>query len=98
MDITLEIETSYHERENEKSHHQEKKPEASKSNYCHPQNSSSASQKKKKNFQKRDKCHSSLLNKDFKLMNSEKKEESSRVYVPIMVGRIVLSPVSKGLK
>ncbi|MBW0560395.1 hypothetical protein O181_100110 [Austropuccinia psidii MF-1] len=32
MDITLELDTSYHERQNEKSHHQEKKPEASKSN------------------------------------------------------------------
>ncbi|MBW0578519.1 hypothetical protein O181_118234 [Austropuccinia psidii MF-1] len=70
MDITLELDTSYHERQNEKSHHQERKPEASKSNSSHPQNSSSSSQKKKK-FQKRDKPHSSLLNKDFKLMNSE---------------------------
>ncbi|MBW0593398.1 hypothetical protein O181_133113 [Austropuccinia psidii MF-1] len=32
MDITLELDTRYHERQNEKSHHQEKKPEASKSN------------------------------------------------------------------
>ncbi|MBW0575086.1 hypothetical protein O181_114801 [Austropuccinia psidii MF-1] len=70
MNITLELDTRYHERQNEKSHHQEKKPEASKSNSSHPQNSSSSSQKK--NFQKRDKPHSSLLNKDFKLMNSEK--------------------------
>ncbi|MBW0469713.1 hypothetical protein O181_009428 [Austropuccinia psidii MF-1] len=30
MDIVLELDTSYHERKNEKSHHQEKKPEASK--------------------------------------------------------------------
>ncbi|MBW0492074.1 hypothetical protein O181_031789 [Austropuccinia psidii MF-1] len=72
MDITLELDTRYHERQNEKSHHQEKKPEASKSSSSHPQNSSSSSHKKKKNFQKRDKPHSSLLNKDFKLMNSEK--------------------------
>ncbi|MBW0478665.1 hypothetical protein O181_018380 [Austropuccinia psidii MF-1] len=98
MDITLGLDTRYHERQNEKSHHQEKTPEASKSNSSHPQSSSSSSQKKKKNFQKRDKPHSSLLNKDFKLMNSEKKEESRRVYVPIVVGSIVLSPVSKGLK
>ncbi|MBW0555929.1 hypothetical protein O181_095644 [Austropuccinia psidii MF-1] len=72
MDITLELDTRYHERQNEKSHHQEKKPEASKSNSSHPQRSSSSSQKKKKNFQKRDKPHFSLLNEDFKLMNSEK--------------------------
>ncbi|MBW0576512.1 hypothetical protein O181_116227 [Austropuccinia psidii MF-1] len=72
MDITLELDTRYHERQNEKSHHQEKNPEASKSSSSHPQNCSSSSHKKKKNFQKRDKPHSSLLNKDFKLMNSEK--------------------------
>ncbi|MBW0577225.1 hypothetical protein O181_116940, partial [Austropuccinia psidii MF-1] len=72
MDITLELDTRYHERQKEKNHHQEKKPEASKSNSSHPQNSSSSSHKKKKHFQKRDKPHSSLLNKDFKLMNSEK--------------------------
>ncbi|MBW0557548.1 hypothetical protein O181_097263 [Austropuccinia psidii MF-1] len=58
-------------RQNEKSHHPEKKPEASKSNSSHPQSSSSSSQKKE-NFQKRDKPHSFLLNNDFKLMNSEK--------------------------
>ncbi|MBW0473030.1 hypothetical protein O181_012745 [Austropuccinia psidii MF-1] len=66
MDITLELDTRYHERQNEKSHHQEKNPEASKSDYSHPQSSSSSSQKKKK------KPHSSLLNKYFKLINSEK--------------------------
>ncbi|MBW0491138.1 hypothetical protein O181_030853, partial [Austropuccinia psidii MF-1] len=71
MDITLELDTRYHERQKEKGHFQEKKPEASKSNSSHPQNSSSSSQKKK-NFQKRDNPYSSLLNQDFKLMNSEK--------------------------
>ncbi|MBW0565717.1 hypothetical protein O181_105432 [Austropuccinia psidii MF-1] len=74
MDITLELETRYHERQNEKSCHQEKKPEASKSNSSHPQNSSISIQKKKKNFnpQKREKPHSSFLNKEFKLLGSEK--------------------------
>ncbi|MBW0517697.1 hypothetical protein O181_057412 [Austropuccinia psidii MF-1] len=37
IDITLELDTRYHESQNEKSHHQEKKPEASKSNPSHPQ-------------------------------------------------------------
>ncbi|MBW0488600.1 hypothetical protein O181_028315 [Austropuccinia psidii MF-1] len=37
----------YHERQKEKSHHQEKNPEASKSNSPHPQSSSSSNQKKK---------------------------------------------------
>ncbi|MBW0466268.1 hypothetical protein O181_005983 [Austropuccinia psidii MF-1] len=72
MDITVELDTRYHERKNEKSHHQGKKPEASKSNYSHPKNSSSSSQQKSKNFQKREKPHSSLLNEVFKFMNSEK--------------------------
>ncbi|MBW0494921.1 hypothetical protein O181_034636 [Austropuccinia psidii MF-1] len=71
MDITLELDTRYHERQNEKSNHQEKNPEASKSNSSRLQNSSSSSQKKK-NFQKGEKPHSPLLNKDFKLVNSEK--------------------------
>ncbi|MBW0562116.1 hypothetical protein O181_101831 [Austropuccinia psidii MF-1] len=96
MDITLEIDKGYHERQNEKSHYQEKKPKASKSNSSHPQNSLSSNHKK--NFQKGDKPHSSLLNQGFKLMNYEKTEESRRAYVPIVVGSIVLSLVSKDLK
>ncbi|MBW0494224.1 hypothetical protein O181_033939 [Austropuccinia psidii MF-1] len=70
MDITLELDTRYHERQKEKSHNPERNPKASKSNSSHPHSSSSSNQKK--NFQKRDKPHSSLLNKDFKLMNTEK--------------------------
>ncbi|MBW0490142.1 hypothetical protein O181_029857 [Austropuccinia psidii MF-1] len=97
LDFTLELDTRYHEGQKEKNYYKEKKPEAPRSSTSHPQNSSNSSHKKKK-FQKRDKPHSSLLNKDFKLMNSEKKEESKRVFVPIVVGSIVLSPVSKGLK
>ncbi|MBW0557952.1 hypothetical protein O181_097667 [Austropuccinia psidii MF-1] len=72
MDVILALDTRYHERQTEKSHHQEKKSETSKSSSSHTQNSASSSHKKKKNFQKRDKDHFSLLNKDFKLMNSEK--------------------------
>ncbi|MBW0549522.1 hypothetical protein O181_089237 [Austropuccinia psidii MF-1] len=72
MDVILELDTRYHERQKEESRHQEKKSEASKSSSSHPQNSSSSSHKKKNNFQKKDKHHSSLLNKHFKLMNSEK--------------------------
>ncbi|MBW0497638.1 hypothetical protein O181_037353 [Austropuccinia psidii MF-1] len=37
MDINLELNTRYHERQKEKGHFQEKKPEASKSNLSHPQ-------------------------------------------------------------
>ncbi|MBW0494237.1 hypothetical protein O181_033952 [Austropuccinia psidii MF-1] len=49
------------------------------SNYSHPRNSSSSSHKKKKNFQKRDKPHSSLLNRDFELMNSKKKKNQEEL-------------------
>ncbi|MBW0593504.1 hypothetical protein O181_133219 [Austropuccinia psidii MF-1] len=73
MDITLELDTRYHERQKEKNHHQEKKPEATKSSSSHRQNSSSSRHKKKNSHaQKWDKPHSSLLNKDFKLKGSEK--------------------------
>ncbi|MBW0515084.1 hypothetical protein O181_054799 [Austropuccinia psidii MF-1] len=51
MDITLELDTGYHERQKEKN------PEASKSNSSYPQSSTSSSQRKEKNFQKRDKTH-----------------------------------------
>ncbi|MBW0553055.1 hypothetical protein O181_092770 [Austropuccinia psidii MF-1] len=98
MDINLELDTRYHERKKANIDHKEKKPEASKSNSSHPHSSSSSNQKKKRNFQKRDKRHSSFLNKEFKLINSEKKEESRRAYLPILGGRIVLILVSKGLK
>ncbi|MBW0525873.1 hypothetical protein O181_065588 [Austropuccinia psidii MF-1] len=68
MNISLKLDTRYHERQKEKNHHQEKNPEASKSNSSYHQNSSSSSHKKT-NFhsQKQDKPHSSFLNKDFKL-------------------------------
>ncbi|MBW0563328.1 hypothetical protein O181_103043 [Austropuccinia psidii MF-1] len=72
MDVTLELDTRYHERQKEKNHYQEKKPKAPRSSTSHPQSSSTPSHHHQKNFQKRDKPHSSLLNKDFKLMNSEK--------------------------
>ncbi|MBW0582397.1 hypothetical protein O181_122112 [Austropuccinia psidii MF-1] len=73
MDLSLECDTRCHERQKEKNHNQEKKPEATKSNSSHHQNSSSSSHKKT-NFhsQKWDKPHSSLLTKDFKLKGSEK--------------------------
>ncbi|MBW0514817.1 hypothetical protein O181_054532 [Austropuccinia psidii MF-1] len=74
MDITLELDNRYHKRQKEKSHFQENDPEASKPISSHRQNSSSSNQKKKKNFhfQKREKPHSSLLNKKSKLMGCEK--------------------------
>ncbi|MBW0588783.1 hypothetical protein O181_128498 [Austropuccinia psidii MF-1] len=79
MDITLELDTRYHERQKEKGSHQEKKPPISGSNSSKPPQSSSSKKpyhkknKKGKNFQvSKDKPHAALLNKDNKLIGSEK--------------------------
>ncbi|MBW0505658.1 hypothetical protein O181_045373 [Austropuccinia psidii MF-1] len=92
INITLDPDTRYHERKKDKSHHQEKKPEASKSN------SSSSNQKKNNNFKNRDKHHSPLLNKDLNLMGSKKERRIKEGLCAILVGRRVLSIVSKDLK
>ncbi|MBW0574105.1 hypothetical protein O181_113820 [Austropuccinia psidii MF-1] len=79
MDVTLELETRYHERQKEEGGKQEKKPPATGSNQSRPpQNSSSKRPHQKKNkkgkqFQSsKDKPHAALLNKDNKLISSEK--------------------------
>ncbi|MBW0574586.1 hypothetical protein O181_114301 [Austropuccinia psidii MF-1] len=79
MDITLELDTRYHERQKEKGSHQEKKPPISESISSKPPQSSSSQKpyhrknKKGKNFQvSKDKPHAALLNKDNKLIGSEK--------------------------
>ncbi|MBW0477078.1 hypothetical protein O181_016793 [Austropuccinia psidii MF-1] len=46
MDITLERDTRYHERQKEMGHFEEKKPEPSKSISSHPKNSSSSNKRK----------------------------------------------------
>ncbi|MBW0516869.1 hypothetical protein O181_056584 [Austropuccinia psidii MF-1] len=79
MDITLEVDTRYHERQKEKGSHQEKKPPISGYNSSKPPQSASSKKpyprknKQGKNFQVfKDKPHASLLNKDNKLIGSEK--------------------------
>ncbi|MBW0511039.1 hypothetical protein O181_050754 [Austropuccinia psidii MF-1] len=79
IDITLELDTRYHERQKEKGSHQEKKPPITGSNSSrNPQDASSKrphhkKHKKGKQFQAaKDKPHSALLNKDNKLIVSEK--------------------------
>ncbi|MBW0519807.1 hypothetical protein O181_059522 [Austropuccinia psidii MF-1] len=78
-EITLELDTRYHERQKEKGSHQEKTPPVTGSNPSRPpQDSSSKRPHRKKNnkgkqFQAlKDKTHSSLLNKDNKSLGSEK--------------------------
>ncbi|MBW0569124.1 hypothetical protein O181_108839 [Austropuccinia psidii MF-1] len=84
MDITLELDTRYHERQKEKGSHQEKKPSISGSKSSKPPQSSSSKKpyhrknKKGKNLQvSKDKPHAALLTKDKKLIGSEKEK---RIY------------------
>ncbi|MBW0559384.1 hypothetical protein O181_099099 [Austropuccinia psidii MF-1] len=79
MDITLELDTRYHERQKEKGSHQEKKPPFTGSSSSRPPQDSSSKRphsnknKKGKKLQaSKDKPHSALLNKDNKLIGSEK--------------------------
>ncbi|MBW0520356.1 hypothetical protein O181_060071 [Austropuccinia psidii MF-1] len=79
MDITLELDTTYHERQREKGSHQEKKPPVTLSNPSRPPQDSSSKRphhkknKKAKQFKvSKDMPHSALLNKDNKLTGSEK--------------------------
>ncbi|MBW0524256.1 hypothetical protein O181_063971 [Austropuccinia psidii MF-1] len=79
MDIALKLDTRYHERQKENCSHQEKKPTVTRSNSSRPPPESSSRRphhmkhKKGKQFQvSKDKPHSALLNKDNKLIGSEK--------------------------
>ncbi|MBW0476200.1 hypothetical protein O181_015915 [Austropuccinia psidii MF-1] len=69
MDIPLELDTRYHERQKEKGSHQEKKPLQSSSS----KKPYDRKNKKGKNFQvSKDKPHAFLLTKDKKIIASEK--------------------------
>ncbi|MBW0529734.1 hypothetical protein O181_069449 [Austropuccinia psidii MF-1] len=79
MDIALELDTRYHERQKEKGSHLEKKPPVNGSNSSRPPQESSSKRphhkknKKGEQFQvSKDKPHSALLNKDNKSIRSEK--------------------------
>ncbi|MBW0550587.1 hypothetical protein O181_090302 [Austropuccinia psidii MF-1] len=79
MDITLELDTRYHERQKERGSNQEKKPLMVGSNSSKPPQGQASRRpyqrknKKGKNFQvSKDKPHAALLNKDNKLIGSEK--------------------------
>ncbi|MBW0509061.1 hypothetical protein O181_048776 [Austropuccinia psidii MF-1] len=79
MDITLELDTRYHERKKEKGSHQENKLPVTGSNSSRPPQDSSSKRphhkknKKGKQFQaSKEKPHSSLINKENKFIGSEK--------------------------
>ncbi|MBW0507678.1 hypothetical protein O181_047393 [Austropuccinia psidii MF-1] len=71
MDITLELDTRYHERKKEKGGNKQKKPPVTGSNFFRPPKDSSS--RKGNNFRvSKDKPHSALLDKDNELIGSEK--------------------------
>ncbi|MBW0511792.1 hypothetical protein O181_051507 [Austropuccinia psidii MF-1] len=79
MEITMELDTRYHERQKEKGSHQEKKPPITGSNSSRPPQDPTSKRphhkknKKGKKFQaSKGKPHYALLNKDNKLIGSEK--------------------------
>ncbi|MBW0530413.1 hypothetical protein O181_070128 [Austropuccinia psidii MF-1] len=79
MDFTLELDTRYNERQKEKGGNQDKKPPVNGSNPSRPPQNSfpkrphQKKNKKGKQFQSsKDKPHAALLNKDNKLIGSEK--------------------------
>ncbi|MBW0538542.1 hypothetical protein O181_078257 [Austropuccinia psidii MF-1] len=79
MDITLELDTRYLERQKEKGSNQEKRTPVSGSNFSRPPEDSSSKMPHHKENEKgnqfqvsMDKPHSALLNKDNKLIDSEK--------------------------
>ncbi|MBW0472701.1 hypothetical protein O181_012416 [Austropuccinia psidii MF-1] len=79
MDMTLELETRYHERKKENGSHEEKKAPVTGSNSLRPPQDSSLKKphhkknKKGKNLNGlKDEPHATLLNKDKKSIGSEK--------------------------
>ncbi|MBW0564141.1 hypothetical protein O181_103856 [Austropuccinia psidii MF-1] len=79
MDVTLDSDTRYHERQKEKVGNQEKKPPVNGSNPSRPPQNlfpkrpHQKKNKKGKQFQaSKDKPHAALLHKDSKLIGSEK--------------------------
>ncbi|MBW0512772.1 hypothetical protein O181_052487 [Austropuccinia psidii MF-1] len=102
MDITLGLDTRYHERQKEKGSNQEKKPPATGSNSSRPPQYSSSKRphhKKNKKGKKvqasKDKPHSSLLNKDNKLIGSEKERRIKEVLCTYCGGK---HPIEKCFK
>ncbi|MBW0465722.1 hypothetical protein O181_005437 [Austropuccinia psidii MF-1] len=102
MDITLELDTRYHERQKEKGRNQEKKPPVTGCNFSRaPQDSSSKrphhkkNKKGKKSQVSKDKPHAALLNKENKLISSEKERRIKEVLCAYCGGK---NSIEKDLK
>ncbi|MBW0519142.1 hypothetical protein O181_058857 [Austropuccinia psidii MF-1] len=102
INFTLELDTRYHERQKEKCGNQGKKPPATGFNQSRPpQNSSSKRPHQKKNkkgkqfHSSKDKPHAALLNKDNRLIGSEKERKIKEGLCTYCGGR---HPISKCFK
>ncbi|MBW0493415.1 hypothetical protein O181_033130 [Austropuccinia psidii MF-1] len=105
MDITLELDTRYHERQKEKGSHQEMKPPIIAFNSSKPPQGLFSKRpyhrknKKGKNFQvSKDKHPPSLLDKYNRLIGSEKERSIKKVYALMVVERTQLKKTSRGLQ
>ncbi|MBW0587902.1 hypothetical protein O181_127617 [Austropuccinia psidii MF-1] len=105
MEITLELDTRYHERQKEKGSNQEKKPPVTGSNPSKPPRESSSkrphhsSNKKGKQFQaSRDKPHSALLNKENRLIGSEKERRIKEGLCTYCGGKHPIKNASRDLR
>ncbi|MBW0538119.1 hypothetical protein O181_077834 [Austropuccinia psidii MF-1] len=105
MNITLELDTRYHERQKEKGIHQQKKHPVTESNYFRPPQDLSSKKhnhnkiKKGNNFQfSKNKPHSDLPNKDNKLILSEKERRIKEGLCTCCVGNNTIEKCFKGLK
>ncbi|MBW0466832.1 hypothetical protein O181_006547 [Austropuccinia psidii MF-1] len=101
--ITLELDTRYHERQKKKGSHQEKKPPVTESNSSKPPQDSSSKKpchkksKKGNNLQfSKYKPHYSLLNKDNKLIHSEKGRRINGGLCTYCGGKHPIQKFSKG--
>ncbi|MBW0511349.1 hypothetical protein O181_051064 [Austropuccinia psidii MF-1] len=93
IDITLELDIRYHERQKEKGSHQEKKPPATGSHFSRPHHKNS---KKGKKFQvSKDKPHLALLNKDNTLIGSGKERRIKQGLITYCGGK---HPIEKCFK
>ncbi|MBW0484230.1 hypothetical protein O181_023945 [Austropuccinia psidii MF-1] len=102
MDITLELDTRYHERQKEKGGNQEKKPPVTGSNFSKPPQDSCSkrphhkkNKKDKKSQFSKDEPHASLLNKNSKLIGSENKRRIKEVLCTYCSGK---NPIEKCFK
>ncbi|MBW0530425.1 hypothetical protein O181_070140 [Austropuccinia psidii MF-1] len=76
MDITIELDTRYHERKKEKGSNQQKKPPISGFNSCKPPQSSSS----KKHYHRKNKKGKNYFELDFFILDSPKGEDLILVY------------------